>query len=855
MNGRFSITRNVALGFALQVAVLAVVMVLGLSQLHQIQVHQHRAQRESMEVARASAVVAGVRGAAVENSFFVSTGDPSRLRIRDSLLTAGSQGLAGLVDSADAAPERDAWAEATRRFASWKPMLEGVAAASAPQHSAELVRRIRDQALPARLRVEEAMRRGMAAARGEQAAALAAQDEAGRMAYVLFLGGGMLAFLAAALTGIRFTRHVRIQMSERRDASEALRASEERYRSLFENMTEGCAWCRIVEVDGRPVDWHHIVVNSAFEQMLGRAAISGRLASEINPGILESNPETLVRYAECARTGKPVRFSSYVPTLRRWFSRSAYCPAPGEFVAIITDITLEHQALEALEQSESRFRQIAEHISQVFFIVDARGQCLYISPAYERVWGRPVDTCYDGPFAWLRHVHPDDRELLRRTVDGRLRGAENLELEYRVVQPSGAVRWIRSRGYPVRDASGAVERVVGIAEDVTELHEAERRLIQAQKMEAVGRLAGGVAHDFNNVLTVIQGYAEMLHQDLESEEARADTAEITRAVGRAKALTRQLLAFSRQQVLQPVVLDPEKIIAGTEKMLRRLIGEDIDLVFDLQAPGNRVRVDGGQLEQVLLNLAVNARDAMPRGGQLTIATSRERFGADGAAAHELPGPGEYVVIAVSDTGTGMTPDVRDRVFEPFFTTKDLGKGTGLGLATVFGIVKQSGGHITVYSEFGNGSTFRIFLPVTAPALDEGDTDPAESRPVTMPRRGATVLLAEDDADVRGVAAGLLAREGFRVLDAANGEEAFARAAAHGDGIDLVITDVVMPVMDGPTLVSRLRERHPALRSLFTSGYAGDAIVRRGVLESGVPFLEKPYTSAGLLRKVREVLDA
>jgi two-component system cell cycle sensor histidine kinase/response regulator CckA len=392
-----------------------------------------------------------------------------------------------------------------------------------------------------------------------------------------------------------------------------------------------------------------------------------------------------------------------------------------------------------------------------------------------------------------------------------------------------------------------------LAQNVSARAALEARLRQAQKMQAIGRLAGGVAHDFNNFLTVIGAYAELLRDGLAEDDPRArDLGEILHAAKQANGLTRQLLSFSRQQVVQPVVLDANGSVATMSDMLRRLIGEDVRLVTRLEAHEPRVRIDPGQFEQVLLNLAINARDAMPAGGALTIATSEIELDEGSAALHGLEQAGDYVVLSVADSGTGMSAETRVRIFEPFFTTKGVGKGTGLGLATVYGIVTQSGGHVTVYSEPGIGTTFRIYLP----RLREKVTAEVAGMPHTPHslRGTETILLVEDEEAVRAAARQALERQGYTVFTAGEANEAMAKVESHAGELHLVVSDVVMPGTDGPTLVARLKVLRPELRALLMSGYAGDALSRGEGVGKGVPFIEKPFTVLGLARKVREVLD-
>src|SRR5947207_8550048 len=383
------------------------------------------------------------------------------------------------------------------------------------------------------------------------------------------------------------------------------------------------------------------------------------------------------------------------------------------------------------------------------------------------------------------------------------------------------------------------------------LRQSEERLRQAQKMEAVGRLAGGFAHDFNNLLTVITSYSDLLPEDLGSDDPqRDDVVQIRKAAEGAAALTRQLLAFSRQQVLEPKVLDLKATIANTEKLLKRLIGEDVHLITALAPDLGAVKADPGQLEQIIINLAVNARDAMPTGGRLTIEAANVEMDEAYVRGHAPASPDRYVLLALSDTGIGMDEQTKARIFEPFFTTKEPGKGTGLGLATVYGIVKQSGGFIWVYSEPGRGTTFKIYLPrVDAPA-EAG----AAATPGDLPRGTETVLIVEDAAAVRAVMRHVLERQGYAVLEAASGAAALELAAGHAGPSHLLLTDVIMPGLSGRQLADRLTALRSDTRVLYASGYTDDAVVRHGVLESGIAYLQKPFTTESLARKVREVLD-
>jgi signal transduction histidine kinase len=385
------------------------------------------------------------------------------------------------------------------------------------------------------------------------------------------------------------------------------------------------------------------------------------------------------------------------------------------------------------------------------------------------------------------------------------------------------------------------------------LRRSEDHLRQVQKVEAIGRLAGGVAHDFNNLLTVISGYGDLLLTRLPAgAPMRHEIDEILKAARRAAALTRQLLAFSRRQILEPKVLDLNAVVEESVKMLRRLIGEDVDLRIAPAPDLGHIKADPGQLEQVIMNLAVNARDAMPGGGKLTIETRNVELDAAYAGAHVAVRPGAYVLLAVSDSGTGMDREIMAQIFEPFFTTKGPGKGTGLGLSTVYGIVKQSGGNIWVYSEPGQGTTFKIYLP----RVDEAIERPVREREApTVPRGSETVLVAEDEAELRELVRVILQAHGYTVLAAADGPTAIEICRRHRERIDLMLSDVVMPQMSGRELAVRLAAVRPHMKVIFMSGYTSDAIVHHGVLDPGTAFIQKPFTPDGLARKVREVLDA
>jgi len=404
---------------------------------------------------------------------------------------------------------------------------------------------------------------------------------------------------------------------------------------------------------------------------------------------------------------------------------------------------------------------------------------------------------------------------------------------------------------PVRGGRGEITHFIATTQDVTERKLLEQQFTQAQKMEAVGRLAGGVAHDFNNLLTIINGFAALLSKQTSTEDPRhGQLTEILLAGERAASVTRQLLAFSRRQLLEPRVLDLNSVLADVETMLRHLVGEDVELVMTLK-PLGRIKADPGQIEQVVMNLAVNARDAMPKGGKLLIETGNVEIDENYACRHSPMIQGKYVMVAVSDTGSGMDLETQAHLFEPFFTTKEEGRGTGLGLATAYGIVKQSGGFIWVYSEPGQGSTFKIYFPRVEEALPAAE--PSIVRP-KLAKGSETVLVVEDEGGVRSLVCQTLASHGYKVLEAAGAAQALKISKQHTEPIHLLLTDVVMPRTSGKKLATRLSTLHPETKVLYMSGYTDDAIVRHGILEGGTPFLQKPFAPNALLVKIREVLE-
>jgi len=506
----------------------------------------------------------------------------------------------------------------------------------------------------------------------------------------------------------------------------------------------------------------------------------------------------------------------------------------------------------ALRTSERRFRALVEESWDAVALFGADGTILYGSPATTRLLGYDLAE-FVGRNA-MELIHPDDRTaVLLRLQEATAAPRARVHVAARVRHKNGSWRYLEGVFTNLLD-DPSVAAIVNNYRDVTDRRILEEQVVLSQKMEAIGRLAGGVAHDFNNILTAIGGYTDLLLADLApDDQRRRDVEEIYRAAERAAALTQQLLAFSRRQVLQPKVINLNALVPEVEKMLRRLIGEDILFATVLPPRLGNVRADPGQLEQVIVNLAVNARDAMPDGGRLTIETRNVELDESYAADHPSVRPGRYVMLAVTDTGVGMDEETKARIFEPFFTTKVRGKGTGLGLATVYGIVQQTGGHIWPYSERGQGTTMRVYLPRVDEPADPIER-PGDVAPETL-RGSETILLVEDEAPVRAVTRQLLQRNGYTVLEAPDGPTALALVDGEkgSQHVDLLLTDVIMPGMSGRELAEQLKARRPEVRALFMSGYTDDAVVRHGMLEPGLAYLEKPFRPTALLRKVREVL--
>ena len=638
-----------------------------------------------------------------------------------------------------------------------------------------------------------------------------------------------------------------LDISEQKKRDAALRASEKQYRRLFEAAQDGIL---ILDAEtGRVVDSNPFMsklTGYARDELLGAhlwelGPFADAAASKLAFAELQSHD--YVRYEDLplrARDGSEIAVE---------FISNTYLVGGLKVIQCnVRDVSVRKRAEEKLRMRD----RALEAVSQGIIITDSTEPdhpIVYASPGFCRLTGYERDEILGRNCRFLQGATTDKEPILqlRRAI----REGQPCAVEMLNFRKDGTPFWNSVAISPIKDDDGRVTNFVGVQTDVTARRVVESQLFQAQKMEAVGRLAGGIAHDFNNVLSVIMGYADLICTDLApGEPLRADIEEIRTAALRAAELTRHLLAFSRQQVLETKVLSLNQLLSKMEKMLVRLLGADVDVTM-LPASGlGNIRADPGQVEQVIMNLAVNARDAMLQGGKLTIETANVLLDEAYASSHHDVTPGGYVMLAVSDSGVGMDKQTLARIFEPFFTTKELGKGTGLGLATVFGIVKQNGGHIFVYSEPEQGSTFKLYFPLVGGVAD------AELAPESEPegKGGAgTILLVEDEDQVRILARTILRRQGYVVLDAPNGGEAMLICEQHGGNIDLLMTDVVLPRMSGRVLAERLAPLRPNMKVLYMSGYTDDAILHHGILDSGVAFLQKPFTATSIVRKIREVL--
>jgi PAS domain S-box-containing protein len=649
-----------------------------------------------------------------------------------------------------------------------------------------------------------------------------------------------------------------------RQSEEALRSSEKRYRSIFE---QGGAGMVTTKADGSFLQvTPNICTLLGFTE--GEMLRRKKITDLIHPKDLA---EVITAFNE-ARAGRKSVHEMEYRFIRR-DNTPVWCQVttvwqfdengkPRYCVGMVQDISERKRAEKALGQSQKRYQALVHSIDGIVWEADPRTfRFLFVSKQAERVLGFQLERWLGQPRFWRNQIHPDDLESVLGSLTTALEHKRGYELEYRMIASDGRTVWIRDTVSLVVEQRRVV-KLRGLMVDITEkkqaeeaLRHSEEQLRQSQKMEAIGRLAGGIAHDFNNLLTAITGYGDLLLKGLGARNPlRREASEISKAAQRAADLTGQLLAFSRQQVLQPKVLDLNDVVTDMELMMRRVIGEHIQFAIRLDAELGAVKADPGQMHQVLLNLVVNGRDAMDGGGKLTVETADVELSDEYAARHPGVAPGMYVRLAVGDTGKGMDEETKARLFEPFFTTKEQGKGTGLGLSTVYGIVKQSGGHISVDSKPGSGTTFQIYLPQVEKELIERARDARDELPDILPGT-EKILLVEDDDSVRELAREILEMNGYEVVDACNGVEALEVFEAQADTIDLMVTDLVMPRMGGRDLAEKIAPTKPELRVLYLSGYTDSVVLQQGMLDPGSYFLQKPFTPADLAHKVREALDA
>jgi PAS domain S-box-containing protein len=641
----------------------------------------------------------------------------------------------------------------------------------------------------------------------------------------------------------------------RRRADNALRRSEERYRLLAENISD------VIEL--YDLEMNAIYVSPSVRQLRGYApdeAIARPMMGDLAPGSRDLAMRVFQEEMEIERSGggdparsRTVEFEVLCKDGTSVWTESklsAVRDASGSLTGIIAvsrNITARKHAEETLRDTSQTLRTIIDASVLAIVALDRDGRVTLWNNASTRLFGWSAQEVLGRPLPTI----PEDKRAEFEDHLARSHTGEDVVYETQRRRKDGSVVDVLRSSAAIFDPQGELAGSMAIFVDLTERKQLEEQLRQAAKMEGIGRLAGGIAHDFNNLLTVIGGRSYMLLSQLPAGHAmRRDLILIQQTGDRAAALTRQLLAFSRKQTLAPAVIDLNEIVSGMRTLLERVLGEDVDLSMDLDPSLGHVTADPGQIEQVILNMAVNARDAMPEGGPLTLETRHVEVVPTYARQKVELAPGPYEVLSISDGGVGMDAATVARIFEPFFTTKPVGKGTGLGLATAYGIVKQSGGHITVYSEPGSGSTFRIYLP---------RTEASELAPLAVAeaaaRRGIeVVLLAEDDTDLRALTREILATAGYTVLESQDVEDALRIAERQDGTIHLLLTDVVMPHMSGRNLVDAVKRFRPDVKVLYMSGYTDNAIVHHGVLDPGTALLQKPFSPAALARKVREVLD-
>jgi PAS domain S-box-containing protein len=654
-------------------------------------------------------------------------------------------------------------------------------------------------------------------------------------------------FLRFSLLGVSFACYaLRIALMQFRQQSDE--ETVRRQTLAMDTSTDGIAL-----LDGKGI---HIYANAAFASMLGfdgpdriigqpwRVVYAfqevNKLEAEVRQSLGQSGKWTS---QVCLRRPNGTQLSAEM---------TITLMPDGGTVCACRDLSQHEQAERARAQAEAKYRTLVEQVNAITYIAEIgmNGQWYYVSPQIETILGYTPDEWLAISRNWAQQIHPDDLPVVSKAEEGSMRG-EPFQAEFRVKRKDGREVWLSDNGVVVQ-GSNSHPLMEGIIVDITERKVLETQLQQSRKMEAVGRLAGGIAHDFNNLLTIITGYTDLaLSRASVPLDLRNDIERIENAAARAAALVRQLLAFSRKQVLQPKTLDLNAIVVNMDKLLRRLIDDHIEMITRIDDRLGKVKADPAQIEQVIMNLIVNARDAMPKGGRIVIETSNVELDSAYAIDHVPTKPGRYVMLAVSDTGMGMDPQTVAHIFEPFFTTKESGRGTGLGLSTVYGIVKQSDGYIWVYSEPGKGSTFKVYLPRV-----EDVVEPEEPKriPLGEQRGSEVVLLVEDEEAVRDLVRSILTGQGYEVIVALDAHHAEVIASKFPGEIHLLLTDVVMPGASGRELAVRIMASRPGIHVLYMSGYTENVVTSGGMLEQGLAFLQKPFSPATLVQRIREVLS-
>ncbi|HTP67543.1 MAG TPA: PAS domain S-box protein [Dongiaceae bacterium] len=656
-------------------------------------------------------------------------------------------------------------------------------------------------------------------------------------------GWRLLRFSLLAISFICYALRIGLTQFQQQKGQETVR----RQTLAMDSSTDGFAL-----IDQKGI---HVYANSAFARMLGLAGPEHILGQPWRIVFAFQDVDHLE--SEVRRSlAQSKKWSATLPLRRIDGSKISVemtitAMPDGGTVCVCRDLSERERAERAQAEAEAKYRTLVEQVNAITYIAEIGidGQWYYVSPQIERILGYTPDEWLALSKRWAEQIHPDDRATVVAAEQASEKG-EPFQAEFRVRRKDGREVWLNDTGVVVQ-GSNAHPVMEGIIVDITERKQLETQLQQSRKMEAVGRLAGGIAHDFNNLLTIITGYTDLaLSRPAVPLDLRADIERIESAAGRAAALVRQLLAFSRKQVLQPKIFDLNVIVVNMEKLLRRLVDDNIEMSTSVRDDLGKVKADPAQIEQVIMNLVVNARDAMPNGGRLLLETCNVDLDSVYASEHASVKPGRYVMLAVSDTGVGMDSETVAHIFEPFYTTKESGRGTGLGLSTVYGIVKQSGGYIWVYSEPGKGSTFKVYLPRVEQTADQ---ETAKSVPLLDHRGSETILLVEDEEAVRDLVKTILTGQGYHVIVARDPRHAEEVAAKFPGKIHLLLTDVVMPGTSGRELAVVITRRRPNIRVLYMSGYTENVVTSGGLLEEGLAFLQKPFSPAALAQRIREVL--